>query len=159
MGLNDIASSIDETLERVSEVAETRHAQIVEHDANKMAHHIIAYVLERANVGDDPFDLGEAMVQGAVIGEDESGGFLAEPVITFLESLLSGAQSALQERYGADAVAPNDDPVAHCVQYMLLHNRWPDDVTPSILARAKAALAAGQRGSGGKNNAAFGTFH
>ena len=34
--------------------------------------------------------------------EDESGGVLAQPVIDFLESLLSGASGALEERYGGE---------------------------------------------------------
>lgn len=156
MSLDKIASKISETLSQAGEVAEVREAQLVEHSAAKMAHHIVAYVLERADVGMDPFELGQTMVQGAVIGEDESGGELADPVIAFLGGLLEGAMSVLDERYGADPVTPNDDPVKHAVQYMLLHNRWPEDCSPSVIARAKAALAAGQRGSG--KGAAFGDF-
>ena len=156
MGLQDIAANLDAALEDASEIAEARGAAIVEHSAEKMAHHIVAYVLERAEVGADPHHLGQTMVQGAVIGEDESGGFLADPVIEFLESLLDGAKSALVERYGADPCPPNDDPVAHAAQYMLLHNKWPESASPSVIARAKAALASGQRGSG--SGASFGTF-
>jgi hypothetical protein len=158
MSLSEIAARISETLEQAGEVADAREAQLVEHSSAKMAHHIVAYVLERADVGADPHGLGQTMVQGAVIGEDESGGMLAEPVINFLESLLDGAKAAIVERYGNDPLPPQDDPVAHAAQYMLLHNRWPDGCPPSVIARAKAALAAGQRGSGGNKNAALGTF-
>jgi len=122
-----------------------------------MAHHIVAYVLERADVGHDPSDLGASMVQGAFVGEDESGaadGHLADPIIQFLESVLEGAQQALDERFGADA--PTLDPVAHCIQYMLDHNRWPESASPSCIARAKAAMAAGRSGSGKGNS--FGAF-
>ncbi len=157
MGLNKVADQIDATLEKADEAIETRQATMVEHDARNMAHHIVAYVLERADVGHDPSDLGASMVQGAFVGEDESGtveGHLADPVIQFLESVLAGAQQALDERFGADA--PTLDPVQHCVQYMLNHNRWPESATPSVIARAKAALASGRSG-GGKGNS-FGAF-
>lgn len=153
MGLNDIASSIDETLAQAGEIAEQREALIVEHSSAKMAHHIVAYVLERAEAGTDPYMLGQTMVQGAVIGEDESGGFLADPVITFLEAVLEGAMDALTERTGSESLTL--DPVAHAVQYYLAHASWPEEATPSTIARAKAALAAGQRGSG--KGATFGT--
>lgn len=154
MSLNDIASKIDATLSEAEQVAEERAAVFVEHDASRMAHHIVAYVLERAEDGHDPYELGQTMVQGAYIGEDESGGFLAKPVIKFLESVLEGAQDALQERYGADNIVY--DPVEHCVQYYLSHNRWPESATPGTISKAKAALAKGQRGSDG--GAAMGTF-
>ena len=156
MSLNEIASKISDTVAQASEIAGAREAQLIESSAAKMAHHIVAYVLERADVGMDPFELGQTMVQGATIGEDESGGALADPVIKFLGEMLEGAMSVLDERYGADPVTPNGDPVQHAVQYMLLHNRWPESSTPSVIARAKAALAAGQRGSG--KGAAFGDF-
>jgi hypothetical protein len=158
MSLSEIAARISETLAQAEEVAEAREAQIIEHSSARMAHNIVAYVLERAETGTDPRELGQTMVQGAVIGEDESGGVLAEPVINFLEALLDGAKEAIVERYGNDPLPPQDDVVAHAAQYMILHNRWPDGCPPSVIARAKAALAAGQRGSGGGKNAAFGTF-
>ena len=154
MGLQDIASRIDETLDRAGEVAQRREAVFVENDANKMAHHIVAYALERAEAGHSPYDLGSSMVQGACIGEDETGGFLADPVVSFLEEVLAGARSALQERKGADEIVL--DPVAHVVQYFLMHNTWPESATPSQIARAKTALAAGQRGSG--KGASYGTY-
>jgi hypothetical protein len=156
MGLNKVADQIEATLEKADEAIETRQATMVEHDARNMAHHIVAYVLERAEAGHDPEDLGATMVQGAFMGEDESGvgdGYLADPVIQFLESVLEGAKAALDERFGADALTL--DPVQHCVQYMLDHNRWPESATPSVIARAKAALASGRAGGKGK---AFGAF-
>jgi len=156
MSLNEIAARISETLSQAGEVAEEREAQLIEHSSAKMAHHIVAYVLERADVGMNPFEMGQTMVQGAVIGEDESNGVLADPVIKFLNELFEGAKSVLDERYGADPVTPNDDPVMHAVQYMLSHNMWPENCTPSVIARAKAALAAGQRGS--DKGAALGDF-
>ena len=155
MGLSDIASRIDEALDHAGEVAEERNAQIVENDANKMAHHIAAYVLERAEAGHDPYELGATMVQGAVIGEDESGGFLAEPVIRFLESILEGACATLGERQGEDPLYL--DPVAHAVQYYLAHTKFPVSATPGVIKKAKAALAAGQRGQAGTKGAAYGT--
>ena len=153
MGLSKVADQIDATLEKADEAIETRQAAIVEHDARNMAHHIVAYVLERAEPGHEPEDLGAAMVQGAFVGEDESNvddGFLADPVIQFLESVLKGAQDALDERFGADARTL--DPVQHCVQYHLNHNRWPESASPSCIAQAKAAMAAG-RGGSAKGNA------
>lgn len=156
MGLQDIASRIDETLEHAGHVADARDAVFLEHDANKMAHHIVAYVLERADAGQDPYDLGQTMVQGATLGEDESGGELSGPVISFLESMLAGARSAISERQGAEPVYL--DPVAHAVQYYLAHNDWPQSCPLSVIAKAKAALAAGQRGQPGANGAAFGLY-
>jgi hypothetical protein len=96
------------------------------------------------------------MVQGATIGEDESGGELAQPVIQFLESLLAGAKSTLSERFGADNISY--DPVQHAVQYHITHGRWPESATPGVIAKARAAMAAGLRGKGGGKNAAFGTY-
>lgn len=150
MGLNDIASKIDETLQKAGEVADERQAHIVESDATKMAHHIVAYVLERAEAGHDAADLGASMVQGAYIGEDESGGHLAAPVVQFLEAVLEGAKNALAERKGADEIVL--DPVAHVVTYFLMHNRWPESATPAQISKAKAALAAGQRGQNNKHS-------
>lgn len=156
MGLQDIASRIDQTLEAAGQHAEQRRAQFVESDASRMAHHIVAYVLERAEAGHDPYDLGQSMVQGATIGEDESGGVLASPVVDFLESVLEGARSVLDERAGADEIVL--DPVAHCVQYMLAHNRWPESASPSCIKAAKAALAAGSRGQPGSDGRAYGLY-
>jgi len=154
MGLTDIASKMDKTIERAGEVVEARQARIVESDANKMAHHIVAYVLEAADTGHDPYDLGATMVQGACLGEDESGGFLAEPVVRFLEAVLDGAKSVLDERQGEDPIYL--EPVAHCVQYHLAHNRWPAGASPGVIAKAKAALASGRSGKG--KGASFGAY-
>jgi len=154
MSLNDIAARIDERLEQSDGVAGARQARIVERDETKMAHHIAAYVLERADAGHDPYDLGASMVQGASIGEDESGGFLAEPVVEFLESLLRGAKDVLNERQGADAIYL--DPVTHAVQYMLAHNRWPESASSAVIAKAKAALASGKSGRG--KGASYGAY-
>jgi len=156
MGLQDIASRIDETLDRADDHSREQEARFIESDSGKMAHNIVAYVLERAETGHDPFDLGTSMVQGACIGEDESGGFLATPVVEFLESLLDGAKTALAERQGADEIVL--DPVTHCVQYYLAHNRWPESATPTCIAKAKTAMIAGMRGSPGSNGAAFGSY-
>lgn len=156
MSLSDIASRIDESLEIAGEVAHERHSQIVESDSSKMAHHIIAYVLERAEAGHDPYELGATMVQGAVIGEDESGGFLAQPVIEFLESVLAGAKDVLGERQGEDPIYI--DPVAHAVQYYLAHNKFPASASLGVIKKARAALAAGQRGQPGSGGAAFGLY-
>lgn len=154
MGLEDIASKIDVTLSAADDVVEEREALFLERDANKMAHHIVAYVLERANDGHDPYDMGATMAQGAVIGEDESGGQLAAPVVEFLESLLSGAESVIAERYGSEPTYL--DPVAHAVQYMCAHNSWPESASLAVISKARAAMAAGLRGSG--KGASYGTF-
>lgn len=156
MGLKKIAESLDATLRTADQHIESAQARIIESDERKMAHHIMAYVLERSTAGTSPHDLGAAMVQGAHIGEDESGGALAQPVIDFLEELLDGAREALSERYGADNITY--DPVQHAVQYFCSHNKWPESATPGVIAKAKAAMAAGKRGSGGGKNAAYGTF-
>jgi hypothetical protein len=156
MGLKKIAESLDATLRSAGQHIDANQARIIESDERKMAHHIMAYVLERSGAGTSPFDLGAAMVQGAHIGEDESGGALAQPVITFLEEILDGAKSAIVERYGSDNITY--DPVKHAVQYYCAHGKWPNDTTPGIVAKARAALAAGQRGQGGAKNAAFGTY-
>lgn len=156
MSLSDIASRIDESLERAGEVAEERREQIIESDSSKMAHHIIAYVLERAEAGHDPYELGATMVQGAVIGEDESGGFLARPVIDFLESVLEGARDVIGERQGEEPIY--HDPVAHAVQYFLAHNKFPASASPGVISKARAALAAGQRGKPGAGGAALGLY-
>jgi len=159
MGLRKIAENLDAALSRAEiEITETQH-RIIESDERKMAHHITAYVLEQAAAGTDPYELGAAMIQGAFIGEDESGGELAEPVIEFLESLLRGARDVISERYGADDVNTTSyDPVRHAVQYFIAHNRWPESATPGVIAKARAAMAAGQRGQDGGNNAALGTY-
>ncbi len=156
MGLHDIASRIDEAVEAAGCASEERHAQLVENDANKMAHHIVAYVLESAEVGHNPFDLGAAMVQGACIGEDESGGFLASPVIEFLEAVLEGARDVLSEREGSEPIYL--DPVAHCVQYYLAHSKFPVSASMGVITKAKAALAAGQKGKPGKGGKAYGVY-
>ena len=145
---------MDSTLDKAEEAVVARRAHIVEHDANRMAHHIVAYVLERAEAGHDPADLGAAMVQGAELGEDESGGILATPVVEFLEKMLAGAKGALSERKGADEIVL--DPVAHVVTYFLSHGRFPESATPQQIAKAKAALAAGQ--SGERTKYSIGSF-
>jgi len=155
MALKDIADRLDEAVARAGDYVTEREAQIVETNERKMAHNIVAYVLENASTGIDPYQLGQAMVQGAVIGEDESHGVLAQPVIDFLKELTDGAENALSERYGADAIY--HDPVQHAVQYMLDHNRWPESASPATIAKAKAALAAGKKGST-SNKKAFGDF-
>jgi hypothetical protein len=105
MGLKKIAENLDAALQRADVEINDRQSRIIESDERKMAHHIMAYVLEQTIAGTDPYDLGTAMVQGATIGEDESGGELAQPVIQFLESLLAGAKSTLSERFGADNIS------------------------------------------------------
>lgn len=154
MGLKNIADRLDAALSEATDKIQQRQERIVESDERKMAHHIVAYALEQVAAGTDPRELGAAVVQGAVIGEDESGGYLAEPVVQFLESMLAGAKSALSERFGADNITY--DPVQHCVQYMLSHNRWPESASPGVIAKAKAAMAAGRRGA--KKGPAFGTY-
>lgn len=159
MGLKKIAESLDATLRDAGHHIEEAQKRIIERDERKMAHHIMAYVLERSAAGTEPYDLGAAMVQGAHLGEDESGGALAQPVIDFLEELLDGARDALNERYGGDGINTTDySPVQHAVQYFISHNKWPEGATPAVIAKAKAALAAGQRGQGGSKNAALGTY-
>ena len=159
MGLKKIAESLDATLGRADEHISHSRRQIVESDERKMAHHVMAYVLERCEAGTDPYELGAAMIEGAFIGESEAGGALAQPVVEFLESVLEGAQAALSERYGGDGVNTTDyDPVRHAVQYFLSHNKWPEGVTSAVVAKARAALAAGQRGQGGTKNAAYGSY-
>jgi len=138
MGLKNIAESLDATLRSAGEHIEARQAQIVESDERKMAHHIMAYVLERSTAGSDPYDLGAAMVQGAQIGEDESGGALTQPVLNFLEELLDGARDALNERYGGEPLTL--DPVQHAAQYYQAHGKWPEGATAGLIAKAKAAL-------------------
>ena len=138
MGLKNIAESLDAQLRAADAHIEGRRAKIIESDERKMAHHIMAYVLERSSAGTDPFDLGAAMVQGAQIGESESGGVLTEPVLEFLEAVLEGARSALDERYGGEPLTL--DPVQHAAQYYQAHGKWPESATPGVIAKAKAAL-------------------
>lgn len=102
MALSDIASRIDKVFEDATQAVSNIEATIVESDAKKMAHHIVAYVLERADAGHDPRQLGATMVQGATVGEDEAGGFLAAPVLQFLEALLDGAKSAIESEESSD---------------------------------------------------------
>jgi len=163
MGLSDIANSINNTLERSS--LEGRRQQVVEHSARNMAHHIVAYVLERAEVGEDPITLGRAMVQGAVFGEDETGadyGVLADPMILFLEGLLQGAKSVISERFGSGAPMPEYDPVDQAAEYMKHHGTPPEWATPKVIARAKAKMAAASLGKAkdtqGKKPGKEGTF-
>jgi hypothetical protein len=157
MGLDKIADRLDAALHEADDHLVQQEQAILESDARRMAHYIMRHMLESAPVGTDPYEMGKALVQGATLGEDESGGELVDPVISFLEDVLEGAKSVVQERFGADNIVY--DPVQHCVQYYLSHNRWPESATPGCIAKAKAALAAGQRGQGGANNAAFGTFY
>lgn len=157
MSLKYIAASIDATLRQADRVVEQRLAETKERDAQHMAHQIAAYVITRAPVGSDPAQLGEAMVQGAVIGEDEvgaDGGYLAAPVIAFLEGILEGAKRALEaadagEVAVEDAVETDEpasdiqqedesDPVDRALRFFELHNKWPESASPSVVARAKA---------------------
>jgi len=138
MGLKKIAESLDAQLRSANAHIEGHRSKIIESDERKMAHHILAYVLERSSVGTDPYELGAAMVQGAQIGESESGGVLAEPVIEFLEAVLEGARSTLDERYGGDPVTL--DPVEHAAQYYQAHGKWPESATSGLIAKAKAAM-------------------
>ena len=156
MGLGTIADRLDAALHEADDHLVRQQQQIVESSSKKMAHYILRHMLESAPVGADPYEMGKALVQGATLGEDESGGELVDPVITFLEGMLDGARSVVQERFGADNIVL--DPVQHCVQYYLNHSRWPESATPGCIAKAKAALAAGQRGQGGSKNAAYGAF-
>ena len=157
MGLKNIADRLDAALHEADEVVSQRQAEIVEHDANRMAHYIVRHMMESAPAGTDPFAMGQALVQGATLGEDESGGELIDPVIAFLEGVLDGAKSVvMQERFGADNITY--DPVQHCVQYHITHGRWPESASPGCIAKAKAAMAAGRGGKGGAKNAALGTY-
>ena len=155
MAMKDIADRLDEAVANLDTHLVEQAAQVIESNERKMAHNIVAYVLENATTGVDPYELGQAMVQGAVIGEDESNGVLARPVIDFLGELLQGAEDSLEERFGADAL--NLDPVQHAVQYMLDHSRWPESATPEVISKAKAALASGASGST-SNKMAYGAF-
>lgn len=156
MGLDKIADRLDAALHEADDHLEREEQAVMESDARRMAHYIMRHMLESAPVGTDPYAMGQALAQGATLGEDESGGELVDPVISFLEDVLEGAKSVVQERYGADNIVY--DPVQHCVQYYLSHGIWPESATPGTIAKAKAALAAGQRGQGGSGNAAYGTF-
>lgn len=156
MGLGNIADRLDAALTEADNHVARQQAEMIESNAQRMAHYMIRHLLENAPVGTDPFAIGEALVQGATLGEDESGGELIDPVVAFLEGVLDGAQSAIEERYGADNIVY--EPVQHAVQYYLSHCRWPESATPAVIAKAKAALAAGQHGSNGAKNNALGTF-
>lgn len=138
MSLENIVKQLDESIEVLENTVASNSAIIEETDANKMAHHIVAYVLERAEPGYDPAKLGSAMVQGAYIGEAESGGVLANPVINFLKSMLEGAELALTEACAAEPIYL--DPVDHAVKYMLAHNKWPEGASALVIARAKVKL-------------------
>lgn len=155
MTMKNIADRLDAALNEATDQIQERRAQIVETDERRMAHHIVAYALESASAGSNPFDLGAAMVQGAVMGEDESGGVLAGPVVDFLSEMLRGAQGSLEERFGGDNISY--DPVAHAVQYYCAHNKWPESATPGVISKARAAMAAGAGGSS-KNKSSLGTF-
>jgi len=155
MGLKHIADRLDAVLYEASEHVAERRAQIVESDTRKMAHHIMAYALESAPVGTDPYELGQALVQGSVVGEDESGGELTTPVIEFLESMLAGAKAVVTERYGGEHLTL--DPVQHAVQYYLAHGKWPEAATPGVISKARTAIASG-KGGGSGNKAVHGTF-
>jgi len=139
MGLKKIAENLDATLRSANQRIEDSQSRIIESDERKMAHHIMAYVLERSGTDTPPYELGASMVQGAFIGEAESGGALAQPVIDFLEELLDGAKDALDERYGGDDTGVYD-PVQHAAQYYQAHGKWPEGATSGVIAKAKAAL-------------------
>ena len=157
MGLGNIADNLEAALSEADAHVSAQHQQIVEHDATRMAHYMVRHILESAPVGTDPYAMGQALVQGATLGEDESGGELASPMISFLEGVLDGAKSVMQERFGGDMVGPYDC-VAHCAQYYMAHGKFPESATPGVIAKAKAVLAAGQRGGKGAKNAALGTY-
>jgi len=157
MSFKTIADRLDAALYEADAHVAQRQAEIVEDDANRMAHYIVRHMLESAPVGTDPYAMGQALAQGATLGEDESGGELVTPVISFLEGVLDGAKAILDERFGADMVGTYD-PVTHCVQYYTAHGRWPESASPGCIAKAKAAISAGLRGSQGAKNAALGTY-
>ena len=141
MTLSRIAEQIGQALENADKATGARKAAIVENDARSMAHHIVAYVLERATPGTPSEDLGRVMIEGAFVGEGETeteSGTLADPVIAFLDGALRGAKAALAERYGADA--PTQDPVEHAIQYHLTHGIWPANVSADVVSKAKAAM-------------------
>lgn len=156
MGLGNIADRLDAALNEADDHLVRQQQQIIESSQQKMAHYILRHMLESAPVGADPYEMGKAIVQGASLGEDESGGELVDPVISFLEGMLDGAKSVVQERFGADNIVY--DPVQHCVQYFLAHGIWPESATPGVISRAKAALTSGQSGQNGSGNAALGTY-
>lgn len=138
MGLEKIADNLDAALAEANEHLVRRQREIVESDSRKMAHYILRHVLEKAPAGTDPVSMGRALVQGAVIGEDESGGELASPVISFLESVLAGAKAALADETVEEGVY---DPVDHAVQYHETYGRWPASASPDTIARAESVLA------------------
>ena len=139
MSLKNIAERLDAALDEADEHVAQRQAEIVEDDANRMAHDIMRHVLESAPVGTDPYAMGQALAQGATLGEDESGGELVSPVIAFLEGVLDGAKAVMNERFGGDDTGVYS-PVQHAAQYYAMHGKWPESASPGVIAKAKAAL-------------------
>jgi hypothetical protein len=137
MGLDKIADNLDAALGEAEDHLTRRQQEIVESDSRKMAHYILRHVLEKASVGTDPHAIGAAMVQGAVIGEDESGGELAAPVVAFLEAVLAGAKSALEAHVEESSAF---DPVDHAVEFRGTHGRWPESASPDTISKAAARL-------------------
>ena len=164
MALSDIANSIDRTLKVAERKTSIQEQTVVEHDTRKMAHHIIAYAIERAEEGCNPADLGRACIEGALFGEQEVGGepcLLADPVVEFLDQMLQGAKQAFFERVGAEN--PNLSPVDTAVQYYLAHQDWPEGspyFNAQVKAKAQAKLTAlkAQRNTTGKATPKSGTF-
>lgn len=138
MGLDKIADNLDAALSEADAHLTRQQQEIVESDSRKMAHYILRHVLERAPVGAEPRDIGAAMVQGAVIGEDESGGELAAPVVSFLEAVLAGAKSAMETHVEDSS---DSDPVDHAVEFRASHGRWPASASPTTIARATSRLS------------------
>ncbi|RME52776.1 hypothetical protein D6783_03825 [Candidatus Woesearchaeota archaeon] len=152
MALSKIAEMIDNTVELAEDVASMNRAVFVESDARKMAHHVVAYVLERAVEGQDPKQLGRTMLRGAILGEDESGGPLVDPVIDFLSGLLEGAVEAKQEAHSGDEdedesesdQESESDDVDTIVRYFKAHGKFPESARPEDLRKAKAKLLKGR---------------
>lgn len=139
MALDKIADKLDAALNEADEHLARRQQEIVESDSRKMAHYILRHVLEKAPVGTDPRTVGAAMVQGAWIGEDESGGELAAPVVAFLEAVLDGAKAALAS--GTEESTDTFDPVDHAVDFYTAYGRWPESASPATISEATARLA------------------
>ena len=139
MSFKNIADRLDAALHEADAHVAQRQAEIVEDDANRMAHYIVRHMLESAPVGTDPYAMGQALAQGATLGEDESGGELVNPVISFLEGVLDGAKAVLDERFGGDDTGVYNA-VDHAAQYYITHGKWPESASPGTIAKAKASL-------------------
>jgi len=93
-----------------------------------------------------PFELGEALVAGAYVCEDENA--LAEhdiavQVLLYLEQVTAGARALVQERVGGDADSrPDMNPVDHAVYYYNAHGKFPANADRKTVVGAMKKLAA-----------------